>query len=197
MTRVAFGSKRLSRTLGVFVGVLVCGVQNLGYGQPEGLQAGALKAQMKVLEAVINETLGQTFAPPFGVLEKAKGSYLPDFGVVFSVEVNLYPMRVPNPFDMRPSSKEELEKARKAKLERIGIIKQAVPRLLADHASTLRELSANDSIAVVVHLFDTPTEGENLPSQIVIEVKKRDLEQYWDKNLSFEGFRGKVSTLEL
>lgn len=197
MTRGAYGTRRLSRTLEVFVGVLLCGSQHLGYGQPEGLQAGALKAQMKVLEAVINETMAQTFAPPFGVLENAKGSYLPDFGVVFSLEVNLYPVRVPNPFDMRPLSKEELEKARRAKLERIGIIKQVVPRLLADHASALRELSANDSIAVVVHLFYFQLEGDNLPSQIVMEVKKRDLEQYWNKKLSFEDFRGKVSTLEL
>jgi len=163
-----------------------------------GLQSSAtLKAQMKVLEAVINETMAQTFAPPFGLLEKAKGTYLPGFGVVFSLEVNLYPVRVPNPFDLRPLSKEELVKAQKAKLERIRIIKQAVPRLLADHASMLREITPDESIAVVVHLFHFQAEGESLPTQIIMEVKKGDLDQYWDKKLSYDGLREKMKFLEL
>jgi hypothetical protein len=49
----------------------------------------ALKAEMKVFEAVIDGTMAQTFAPPFGLLENAKGVYLPGFGLAFSLEVNL------------------------------------------------------------------------------------------------------------
>lgn len=167
------------------------------WGLPGAARGDDLKAQMKVMEAVINETMAQTFEPPFGVLEKAKGTFLPDFGVVFMLEVNLYPVRIPNMFDTRPPSRDELEKARKTKLLRIGVIKQTVPRLLADHASTLRGISSDESIAVVVHLFHFQAEGESLPTQIVMEIKKRDLEQYWDKKLSFEELRAKLKTLEL
>jgi hypothetical protein len=152
---------------------------------------------MKVLEAVINENMGQTFSLPFGLLEKAKGTYLPNFGVVFSLEVNLYLVRVPNPFDLRPLSQEELAKARRVKLERIRTVEQAVPRLLADHASTLRAIGPDESIAVVVHLFHLQAEGESLPTQIIMEVKKGDLDQYWDKKLSYDGLREKVRVLEL
>lgn len=166
-------------------------------GRPEDPSYGILKVQMRVLEAVINETMGQTFAPPFGLLEKAKGTYLPGFGVAFSLEVNLYPLRVLNMFNVSPLTKEELEKARKAKLERMGIIKQAVPRLLADHASALREVPPEESVAVIVHLFHFQAEGEKLPTQIVIQVKKRDLDQYWEKKLSYGELREKVKVLEL
>jgi len=76
----------------------------------------ALKAEMKVFEAVIDGTMAQTFAPPFGLLEKTKGTYLPGFGLAFSLEVNLYPMRAPNPFNMTRLSKAELDKGQKAKL---------------------------------------------------------------------------------
>jgi hypothetical protein len=193
---MAFGSVRRELVAALVVGMLLLSGHHLS-GGATGPSSTALKAQMKVLEAVINETMGQTFAPPFGLLEKAKGTYLPNFGVVFSLEVNLYPVRIPNPFDLRPLSKEELEKARKVKLERIRTIKQAVPRLLADHGSTLREIGADESIAVVVHLFHFQAEGESLPTQIVMEVKKSDLDQYWDKKLSFDGLREKVKTLEL
>jgi hypothetical protein len=166
-------------------------------GGQTGPSPTALKAQMKVLEAVINENMGQTFSLPFGLLEKAKGTYLPNFGVVFTLEVNLYLVRVPNPFDLRPLSQEELAKARRVKLERIRTVEQAVPRLLADHASTLRAIGPDESIAVVVHLFHLQAEGESLPTQIIMEVKKSDLDQYWDKKLSYDGLREKVRVLEL
>src|SRR5208337_2458571 len=110
--------------------------------------------EMKVIEAVIDGTMAQTFAPPFGLLEKTQGTYLPGFGLAFSLEVNLYPLRAPNPFNMAPLSKAELEKAEKVKRERIATVKESVPRLLADHAMSLRDLGSADSVAVVVHLFE-------------------------------------------
>jgi hypothetical protein len=156
----------------------------------------ALKGEMKVFEAVINETVVQTFAPPFGLLEKAQGTYLPDYGVIFNLEVNLYPVRVPNMFNVQPPTKEEVEKARKAKLERIGIIKQTMPRLLADHASALREFPPEESVAVIVHLFHFQAEGENLPTQMVIQVKRSDLDQYSERKLSYEQFLSHVKFSE-
>ncbi len=157
----------------------------------------ALKAEMKVFEAVIDQTMAQTFAPPFGLLEKTKGTYLPDFGLVFSLEVNLYALRVPSLFDPRPLSKQELGKARKTKLERIRVIKESVPRLLADHASSLHQVGPEESVAVVVHFFHFQTELEGLPTQLVIQIKKLDLDQYWEKRLSYEQLVGKMKVLEL
>ena len=170
-------------------------------GQPLEAQTSApdhaqLKNEMKVLEAVINQNMSQTFAPPFGLLEKTKGAYLPDFGLVFSLEVNLYPTRMPSPFDTRPLSRTEVETARKTKVERIEAIKKSVPRLLADHAGALHDMSAGETVAVVAHFFEVQTDG-GLPSQLVIEVKKSDLDQYEDKKLSYEQLLGKMRIAEL
>jgi len=170
-------------------------------GQPLWAQVSApdradLKNEMKVFEAVINQSISQTFAPPFGLLDKTKGAYLPDFGLVFSLEVNLYPTRMPSPFDTRPLSHAEVETAHKAKLERIGTIKKSVPRLLADHAAALHDVSADEKVAVVAHFFDVQADG-GLPSQLVIEVKKSDLDQYEDKKLSYEQLLGKMKIEEL
>ncbi len=157
----------------------------------------ALKGEMKVMEAVIDETMAQQFAPPFGLLEKTKGAYVPDFGLVFGLEVNLYPLRSPNPFDARPLNKAELENARRITRERIETIKKSLPRLLADHASSLRDLNQDQSMAVIVHLFHVETEGEPLPTQVIVEVRKADLDQYWEKKLSYEQLLGKMKILEL
>jgi hypothetical protein len=156
----------------------------------------ALKAEMKVFEAVIDGTMAQTFAPPFGLLEKTKGTYLPGFGLVFSLEVNLYPLRAPNPFNVNPVSKAELDKAQKAKLERIATIKESVPRLLADHAISLRDLGSGDSVAVVVHLFEVQPGDTKFPDQLVIETRKSDLDQFWDKKISYQELTAKVTILE-
>ena len=156
----------------------------------------ALKGEMKVFEAVIDGTMTQTFGPPFGLLEKTKGTYLPGFGLAFSLEVNLYPTRVLNPFNMAPLSKAELEKEQKTKLDRIATIKQSIPRLLADHAMSLRNLNADDSVAVVVHLFEMQPGDTKLPEQLVIETRKSDLNQFWDKKMSYEELVGKMKILE-
>ena len=71
-------------------------------GQWPSANFSALKGEMKVFEAVIDGTMAQIFAPPFGLLEKTQGTYLPGFGLAFSLEVNLYPMRVPLPSIWRP-----------------------------------------------------------------------------------------------
>jgi hypothetical protein len=157
----------------------------------------ALKGEMKVFEAVIDGTMSQTFAPPFGLLESTKGTYLPGFGLAFSLEVNLYPTRTPGPFDMAPLSKAEIEKAQKVKLERIAAVKQSVPRLLADHAMSLRSLGSDDSVAVVVHLFEVEPGDTKLPDQLVIETRKSDLNKFWDKKISYQELVGKMKILEL
>ena len=157
----------------------------------------ALKGEMKVFEAVIDGTMAQTFAPPFGLLEKTKGTYLPGFGLAFSLEVNLYPLRAPSPFDMSPLSKAELDKAQKAKLERMATIKESVPRLLADHAISLRDLGSDDSVAVVVHIFEVQSGDTKFPDQLVIETRKSDLNQFWEKKFSYQELTAKMTTLEL
>ena len=188
----------LGRSVMAIVVGFACWLLPLWNGQAQSpSNLSALKGEMNVFEAVIDGTMAQTFSPPFGLLEKTKGTYLPGFGLAFSLEVNLYPTRVLNPFDMTPLSKAELEKAQKMKLERIAIIKQSVPRLLADHAMSLRSLSADDSVAVVVYLFELQPRDTKLPDQLVIETRKADLNQFWDKKISYEELVGKMKVLEL
>lgn len=166
-------------------------------GQSTPINFSALKGEMKVFEAVIDGTMAQTFAPPFGLLEKTQGTYLPGFGLAFNLEVNLYPTRTPNPFNMTPLNKGEIEKAQKAKRERIATIKESVPRLLADHAMSLRTLSSNDSVAVVVHLFEVDTGDTNFPEQLVIETRKSDLDQYWERKISYQELVARTKIVEI
>jgi hypothetical protein len=171
----------------------------LGSARAQSLPSNisALKGEIKVFEAVIDGTMSQTFTAPFGILERTHGTYLPSFGLAFSLEVNLYQVRSPSPFNMRPLSKEELETARKENTQRIASIKGLVPRLLADHATSLRDVKSDDYIAVVVHLFNMQTGDNKFPGQLVIESRKSDLDQFWDKKISYQDLLGKMTIFEL
>jgi len=158
----------------------------------------ALKGQMKVFDAVVDQTVSQTFTAPFGLLEKTQGAYLPDFGLVFSLEVNLSPMRLPNPFDPRPLTPAEIDRAQQAERDRIALLKQTIPRLLADHATGLHELDSAAYVAVVVHLFQVETAAEiELPGQLVVQAKKSDLDQFWDKKISYPQLVARIKILQM
>lgn len=192
--RIRLKEKPLVAVLSLVV-TLAAGGQSRGQSSPSNLNE--LKGEMKVLSAAIDAKLSQTFAPPFGVLEKTKGTYLPDFGVLFSLEVNLYPTRMPTPFDSRALTAQEIAKADKIKRERIKVIQQSVTRLLSDYSGSLRGLGPGESAAVVVHLFQVQEQDEKIPAQLVLEVKKADLDQYQDKKISYDALLGKMKSLEL
>jgi hypothetical protein len=67
---------------------------------------------------------------------------------------------------------------------------------LADHAMSLRDLGSDDSVAVVVHLFEVQSGDTKFPDQLVIETRKSDLDQFWDKKISYQELTAKMTILE-
>jgi hypothetical protein len=188
-----------SRAGGTFLLVLACG---LGLATSRAAQSPpaklvALRGQMKIFEGVIDGNMAQIFSPPFGLLEKTLGTYLPGFGLAFSLEVNLYPARAFTPFGPLAVNPTETKKAQQLKSERIAAVKESVPRLLADHASSLRDLTADDHIAVVVHLFRLEEAEDGLPGQLVIETRMSDLNSFWDRQISYQQLLTRIKILEL
>ena len=55
---------------------------------------------------------------------------------------------------------------------------------------------ADETVAVVTHFFQVQTEDDALPTQLIIEVKKLDLDQYENKALSYEQLLGKMKMSE-
>jgi len=144
----------------------------------------------------LNRSIRQTFELPFSLLQDAKGTYLPGFGVAFHLEVNLHPLRIISPFDLTPYTAEELEKAKRDKLERIRQLKSHLGQLLLEHGSSLSAMAPEQNIAVVVHLFNLPPESRDLPTQLVMLINRRTLLDYQAKRLTAEEFQKAGSVLE-
>jgi hypothetical protein len=98
---------------------------------------------------------------------------------------------------MAPLSKAEIEKAQKVMRERIATVRESIPRLLADHAMSLRELNSDDSVAVVVHLFEVEPGDNKFPDQLVIETRKVELDKYWERKISYQELVARMKILEI
>ena len=157
----------------------------------------ALKVQLQVFQDIVNRNIQQSFEQPFTLLQDAKGSYLPHFGAVFQLEVNLHPMRLISPFDMRPYTPEELRKARDAKLQRVRELKALLGALLLEHGVKLSEVPPDQGVAIVVHLFNLPSEqSEGLPTQLVMETNRATLLDAQAQRMTVAEFQKRGLVLE-
>jgi hypothetical protein len=112
---------------------------------------------------------------PFVLLGPTRGVYLAGYGAVFSNEVNL----VLGPVMMSMSgalSKEDVEKHRLKKVERLPLLKKTMRQALIDSATWLETLPPNEQIVVVSFLSRYPWEStKDLPSQILMHATKGKL----------------------
>ena len=184
------------RVLGVLLFAVLSGV--LSGAQPAAAGQSpdypAIKRQTQLFETVLNTAIQQRFEQPFLVLQETKGSYLEGYGVVFTLEVSLYPMRIRTPFSATPYSDKELSAARAQKLARIKDLETLIRDLLRDHGMGLSFVPDNENVAVVVHLFNQ-AEQRDLPSQLAVQAKKQWLQDAAGRKLSAAEFRQKLSVI--
>ena len=156
--------------------------------------SAALRGEVQQFAATLNRDLQTVLDHPFAMLQDAKGIYLPRFGVVFHMELNLAPLRTLSAFDVRPYTDQELRQARDSKVERIKELKNHLSDLLQSHGADLSAIPPDQNVAVVVHLFNMPSERtDGLPTQIVVEVSRGVLADPGVQRASAEEFRKKVS----
>ncbi|HWP84341.1 MAG TPA: hypothetical protein VNN17_04085 [Terriglobia bacterium] len=188
---------------GIVLGLLLAGAgwdaraQSPAAAALSGVQLASLRTQVRQFQASLNRGLQNTLDHPFAMLQDVKGVYLPRFGAVFHMELNLAPLRVLSAFDVRPYTEEELRQARQTKIDRIRILKERLSELLREHGAELSAVPPDQNVAVVVHLFHMPSEQtDGLPTQIVIEVSRGVLADPQGLAVSAEEFRKKISVFE-
>lgn len=166
-------------------------------GTQQGIDLQALKAQLEAFQTAINQEIAREFTQPFVLLQDAKGTYLPGYGAIFHLEVNLHPLRSLNMFNLKPYTEEELQQARKAKLEKLGELKTRLSALLLEHGAKLTAVPADQNVAMVVHLFNMPSErGEGLPTQLVMETSRKALLEAQKAGTAAAEFEKRQSFLE-
>jgi hypothetical protein len=143
---------------------------------PADLDGRAVRADLRNSERQIDERVQQTTArAPFALLGPTRGAYLPGYGAVFSLEVNLVPVAGLSPF--RPAySRQEIQKLNQDKRVKLGELRGQLRQLLVEQGAALTRLPPGEKVAIVVTLFNFNWEDvTGLPSQIVMQATRQTL----------------------
>lgn len=186
----------MKNALRAILGVLLfaaCGFSQTGSQTPD---YSTIKKQTQLFETVLDTAMRQHFDDPehFLMLQAPRGAYLEGYGVVFTMEVNLYTMRYRSPFDASPYSQKEISTARAVKLARTKDLEALLRDVLRNNGMGLDFVPADESVAVVVHLFNQ-AEHRDLPSQLAVQTKKQWLQEAAGRKLSAAEFRQKLSVV--
>ena len=156
-----------------------------------------IKKELAVFQGVIDTTVRQSLPGPFPILGSTRGTYLPDYGAVFNLEVNVYQIRQISPFDLRPHSAKELEDAYNQMMSRIETVKGLLIKTIGEHGSALQQLKPEENLSIVVYLFGGSGDGKrSFPSQMVLNVKKSALQQYRENKISMDELKKDIRIIE-
>ena len=148
-----------------------------GAEAPSPVDQARLRGQIEQFQAVIENALRQDVRS--AVLSAPKGAYLEGYGAVFSTEASLYRIRPITPFSSSPYSRQELDQAHQAALERLGRLKQDLRQAVAEHGSLLGQLKPDHTLAVIVHLFNGVADPRRpYPSQLIFKARAESVSDY-------------------
>jgi hypothetical protein len=143
--------------------------------QPIG-DGRAVSSNLKNVSRTIDDRVQQmTARAPFVLLGQTRGAYLPGYGAIFTLEVNLVPVAGVSPF--RPAyTPQEIQNLNRQKREKIGTLRAGLRPLLAEQAAGLAQIPPGEKVALIVTLFNFHWEDPTgLPSQIVLQATRQTL----------------------
>lgn len=144
-----------------------------------------LRGQIEQFQAVVENALRQDVRGT--VLSVPRGAYLEGYGAVFSTEASLYRIRPLTPFSSIPYSRQELEEAYQAALQRVGRLKENLRQAVAEHGSLLEQLKPDHTLAVIVHLYNgVPDPGRPYPSQLIVKARAGSVKDYRQGKITME-----------
>jgi hypothetical protein len=185
----------LIRGILLFVGVL---------GVCTGLQAQSamvdyitMKKDLAVFEGIVDTTIRQNLPGNFTLLSSTKGTYLPEFGALFTLEVNLVQLRALTPFDQRPYTQKELDEASSLMVKRLATLKEVLVKVTGEYGASLQQLRADQNLAIVMHIFNPASTGnKDFPSQVIFKIKRSQINQYRENRLSLGDFTRQMEIVQ-
>lgn len=161
---------------------------------PQKDELKKLVDQIGVLESVLNRSIAQTFAGPFGILDKARGAYLPGYGVVLDFELNLSPNPPLGSFASLPTPK-EIQQRHVLEVKRRQQALELARNVISDYGHTLTALAPNESVAIVIHTVSMGEQGLD-HSVIVVQATKKAIDEYHANAIDRSAFLRKLDTTE-
>jgi len=153
-----------------------------------------MRREIQNFEAVTNTTILSAFNGESTVLTgRARGGYVPGYGLTFIFTVNIYRGALTTPFgtvqtqDLTPEQK----------LRRIEDVKEKLSRALLENGQGLKQVRMEDWITIEGFFDDHTFPGEpNLSRTVILSVLKKDLDEAFRAEDRWKEFKQKVKTVE-
>ncbi|MDP9170257.1 MAG: hypothetical protein M3N54_06550 [Acidobacteriota bacterium] len=132
---------------------------------------------MKRVEASINDKFKSDINDPYDLMGTARGSYLPGYGVVFTVEMNVItvPQLMVSPFNPPPTAAALLQ-LHDRKIRKLAVLRETMRGLIAGASQSMPALLPEDNIMMEAFLFNWSWENvAGVPHRIVLAANKQKL----------------------
>jgi hypothetical protein len=131
--------------------------------------------QMESVQGFLNDKFRAGPTDPYDLLGTARGTYMPGYGTLFTVEMELVYVAPPSPF-RRPYSPEEIAVVRERKLKKLAVLKETMRSFLVSASSQLDGLPLNEHIAVETLLWHYNWEdSKGIPQRVFMTAEKGKL----------------------
>jgi hypothetical protein len=128
------------------------------------MQVDTFKKEMVPLQGAVDSVMSATGAR---VMSESKATYLDSYGIIVTLQVVLE--QPPNPFTRAKTTAE----IRSTVDQRRKDLEDKISDLLKQRIAKTDSIGASDSLTVIVYLLNTtPADVPDLPTQIIMNVKK-------------------------
>ena len=141
---------------------------------------------LRTVEASINDKLQSNINDPYELLGSARGTYLENYGAVFTFEVNLV---VTSPLAISPFSQGVTEKQVAAlhdrKIKKTEVLRDSMRGLMLNASKSLPGLPPNERIVMEAFFFNWNWENtRGLSHRLVLTAEKQKLMDSANRHLS-------------
>ena len=131
-----------------------------------------LVRQMEAMERAVGRAFRSADGTKPAAVSAARAIFLPGYGAVFSVEVNLVPTANASPF-RRSYTPAEVNAVNLRKRAALEPLRRGMRRILIAEGPSLTDLRPDLQVTLAVSLFHFPWEDRTgLPSQVVISATR-------------------------
>jgi hypothetical protein len=169
----------------------------LGASQDSGdpkIGYGMVKEDILKFELALNEVINGTFSSdPIVVVQKAKGAYLPGYGISFTFVINIHRAVINTPFGQVTRNSASPETKRR----RIEDLKDKLIRTMQDNGDNIRQMRKDDLITIVGFFEDRNFPDEpNTNRTLIISAFKKDFDELGGKIDRLKEFKQRIKIVE-
>jgi hypothetical protein len=169
----------------------------LGTQQDAGdakIDYAATQQDISRFELVINDIISNSFrSDSFAIVQRAKGAYLPGYGISLSFLINIHRAVINTPFGQ--VSRAGINPQTKTRI--MEDLKEKLIRALQDNGSAFGQLKKEDCVTIVAFFEDRNFPDEpNANKTIVLSVFKKDLDELGHRNDRLKEFKQRMKIVE-